>query len=90
MWNGFKYVPPALRSATALQDLDMRNQHGEHSGLDLSGSTAGRNVGGWAQVGRLLTLCDLPDLRRVHVGPGAFPELPEFHRRRPDVVVFVA
>ena len=77
--NGFDDVPVALQSADALQDLDMQNQR----------------LGSWphaaiVHVGHLLTLRDLPDLKKVSVGPGTYPDLTDFKNQRPDVVVAVA
>ncbi len=77
--NGFNDVPVALQSAAALQDLDMQNQR--------LGSCPHTAI---VHVGHLLTLCDLPDLKRVSGGPGAFPDLIDFKDQRPNVVAVVA
>ena len=86
MWNAFAEVPPALRCATALQELDLRKQT-EQGGMTEHEGDAGFSL---SRIDRLLTLCDLPQLRRVNLGLGSYPDLPVLQTQRPDILMFTA
>ena len=85
VYNGFAAIPAALRSASALRDLDMGNQHG----IPSCEAAVRRIATSGARIAGLHMLKELRDLRGVrlwHVGEED-PGLVDLRSARPDVVI---